>query len=111
MTDTIEAAWRRRFRTPRVSLPMWARDMPDRLLYSSNATGTWELYTWDRAAGIHRQVTDRPAGTTRGALAPDGAWIWWFDDTCGDEFGRWVVEPFEGGAARPATPGLSAAYG
>src|SRR5690349_5338658 len=39
--------WEQRFRAPRVSLPDWAEDAPDRALFVSNATGTYELYTWD----------------------------------------------------------------
>jgi dipeptidyl aminopeptidase/acylaminoacyl peptidase len=91
-----EARWRSRFTAPRVSLPQWARDAPDRCLYSSNASGTWEIYTWDRATSTHRQVTDRPQGTRAGTLTPDGEQVWWFADTDGDEFGSWVAEPFAG---------------
>lgn len=36
--------WEKRFRAPRVSLPDWAEDAPDRSLFVSNATGTYELY-------------------------------------------------------------------
>lgn len=106
------APWRRRFTAPRVSLPTWARDEPDRLLYASNATGTWELYAWDRAKDDHRQVTDRPEGTLSGALDPTGEVVWWFDDDRGNEFGRWMVEPFETTAVepRPAVASLPAAY-
>jgi len=90
---------------------MWARDRPDRLLYASNAGGKWELYTWDRERDRHRQVTDRPEGTMRGRLDPGGEWIWWFDDDKGNEFGRWMIEPFEGGGgARPAAPALGPGY-
>ena len=95
MTESKESAeperdeqmpdWEKRFRAPRVSLPDWAQDAPDRSLFVSNATGTYELYAWDRASGGQRQVTDRPNGTTDGVLTPDGAWIWWFDDKDGDE--------------------------
>jgi acetyl esterase/lipase len=105
-----EAAWRRRFRAARVSLPSWARDAPDRLLYSSNASGKWELYTWDRRTGAQRQATDRPEGTLRGRLDPTGEWLWWFDDERGNELGRWVAEPFTGGPGHFAAPELSAAY-
>lgn len=94
----------------------------------SNATGTYELYAWDRATGAQRQVTDRPNGTTDGVLSPDGQWIWWFSDTDGDEFGVWMRQPFtpgdgaekageekageeeEGAADEPATPGLAPSY-
>ncbi|MFB7538962.1 prolyl oligopeptidase family serine peptidase [Streptomyces zaomyceticus] len=102
--------WEQRFRAPRVSLPEWAEEAPDRSLFVSNATGTYELYAWDRSSGEQRQVTDRPNGTTDGTLSPDGAWIWWFADTDGDEFGVWMRQPFGGGADEPAVPGLDASY-
>ncbi|WP_260610329.1 prolyl oligopeptidase family serine peptidase [Streptomyces sp. WAC06614] len=91
-------------------MPEWAEDAPDRALYVSNETGTYEFYAWDRATGTRRQVTDRPNGTTDGTLSPDGEWIWWFSDTDGDEFGTWVRQPFAGGPDEPATPGLAPAY-
>ncbi|MEU6122125.1 prolyl oligopeptidase family serine peptidase [Streptomyces sp. NPDC047123] len=102
--------WEKRFRAPRVSLPDWAEDAPQRSLFVANATGTYELYAWDRETGAQRQVTDRPNGTTDGALSPDGEWIWWFDDTDGDEFGVWRRQPFGGGADEPAVPGLAGSY-
>ncbi|MFJ3922726.1 S9 family peptidase [Streptomyces sp. NPDC090022] len=102
--------WEKRFRAPRVLMPEWAEDAPDRSLYISNVTGTYEFYAWDRATGDRRQVTDRPNGTTDGTLSPDGEWIWWFNDKDGDEFGTWVRQPFAGGADEPATPGLEPSY-
>lgn len=105
-----EARWRSRFTAPRISLPDWADDAPNRCLYVSNSSGVWELYAWDRATDEHRQVTDRPNGTHRGTVTPDGRWIWWFADTDGDEFGTWVREPFDGGEHEPAVAGVEAAY-
>ncbi|WP_406271340.1 prolyl oligopeptidase family serine peptidase [Streptomyces sp. NBC_00191] len=102
--------WEKRFRAPRVSLPDWAEDAPHRALFVSNATGTYELYAWDRATGEQRQATDRPNGTTDGVLSPDGASIWWFSDTDGDEFGVWMRQPFGGGDDEPAAPGLGPSY-
>ncbi|WOT36301.1 S9 family peptidase [Streptomyces coeruleorubidus] len=102
--------WEKRFRAPRVSLPDWAEEAPDRSLFVSNATGTYELYAWDRKTGGQRQVTDRPNGTTDGVLSPDGAWIWWFDDKDGDEFGVWRRQPFTGGPDELAAEGLDASY-
>ncbi|MGQ4514659.1 prolyl oligopeptidase family serine peptidase [Streptomyces sp. DW26H14] len=106
--------WEKRFRAPRVSLPDWAEDAPDKALFVSNATGTYELYAWDRATGAQRQATDRPNGTTDGVLTPDGAWIWWFSDTDGDEFGVWMRQPFDGRpdgqADEPAVPGLAPSF-
>ncbi|MFD5316828.1 S9 family peptidase [Streptomyces sp. NPDC127098] len=102
--------WEKRFRAPRVSLPQWAHEAPARSLFVSNATGTFELYAWDRESGKQRQATDRPNGTVHGTLTPDGAWIWWFADTDGDEFGVWQRQPFGGGPDEPAVPGLDPGY-
>lgn len=112
-TSTLqgEPAWVRRFRAARVSLPQWAHDAPHRCLYQSNATGVGELYAWDRVTGQHRQVTNRSNGTRVGQLSRDGEWIWWFDDTDGDEWGVWMREPFGGEApAARAVPGLGPSY-
>ncbi|MEW1655936.1 prolyl oligopeptidase family serine peptidase [Streptomyces sp. NPDC093707] len=113
--ETSQAAaglpdWEKRFRAPRIGLPEWAEHAPDRSLFVSNATGTFELYAWDRATGAQRQATDRPNGTTDGTLSPDGEWIWWFSDTDGDEFGVWMRQPFAGGPDEPAAPGLDPSY-
>ncbi|MBW0008878.1 MAG: S9 family peptidase, partial [Pseudonocardiales bacterium] len=109
-----EARWRARFTAPRVNLPQWARDAPDRSLYTSNASGTWEVYAWDRATGTHRQVTDRPHGTHIATITPDGDQVWWFADTDGDEFGSWVSELFGGRPVdeqpQQAVPGTAPGY-
>ncbi|GAB3482825.1 prolyl oligopeptidase family serine peptidase [Amycolatopsis cihanbeyliensis] len=106
-----EDRWRARFRAARMSVPDWALDAPGRNLYVSNASGVWEVYAWDRGGDEHRRVTDRPNGTLHATLAPDGAWIWWFNDTDGDEFGSWVREPFGGGGTpEPAVDGVPDGY-
>ncbi|MGH3620208.1 MAG: S9 family peptidase, partial [Sciscionella sp.] len=109
-----EARWRARFTAPRVSVPRWADDAPDRNIYVSNASGVWEVYAWDRQTGIHRQVTNRPNGTIHAVLSPDGEQVWWFADTDGDEFGGWVREPFAGRgtdiAPEPTLPGSEPGY-
>ncbi|WP_049571989.1 S9 family peptidase [Nonomuraea sp. SBT364] len=101
-----EERWQSRFRASRMSLPTWARLAPSRSIYRSNVTGTWEVYAWDRATGVTRQVTERPRGTTYAAIDPTGQWVYWFADTDGDEFGMWFRQPFSGGAAEPAAPDL-----
>jgi dienelactone hydrolase len=112
--DAAEHRWRARFTATRMSRPHWARDAPDRNVYTSNATGTTEVYAWDRATDTHRQVTDRRSGTHLAELPPDAEAVWWFADTDGDEFGRWVAEPFAGRApdAEPAcaVPGVEDGY-
>lgn len=84
--------------------------MPSRCLLTSNATGTVELHTWDRATGVTRQATARPGGTPGGFLTPDGEWVWWFSDANGNELGTWVRQPFLGGASQPALPGVQPGY-
>jgi dipeptidyl aminopeptidase/acylaminoacyl peptidase len=109
--DEREQRWRARFTAARMSRPGWARDAPDRSLYTSNVSGTTEVYAWDRATGLHRQVTDRKSGTYAATLPPDGETVWWFADTDGDEFGHWVAEPYGGGpGAAPAVPGVQDGY-
>ncbi len=108
--DEREQRWRARYTAPRMSRPGWARDAPDRCLYTSNASGTTEVYVWDRATDLHRRVTDRPSGTYAATLAPDGELVWWFADTDGDEHGHWVTEPFAGGDHEPALPGVEDGY-
>ncbi|WP_442945889.1 S9 family peptidase [Nonomuraea sp. LPB2021202275-12-8] len=90
-----------------MSLPSWARLAPNRSIYRSNVTGTWEVYAWDRATGATRQVTDRPKGTAYAAIDPTGQWIYWFADTDGDDFGMWWRQPFTGGPNEPAAPDLA----
>jgi acetyl esterase/lipase len=105
-----EAPWRRRFRAPRTTLPEWATDAPERLLYAANHPGKWELFAWDRTADNHVQLTDRREGTLDGHIGPRGEDVWWFDDTDGDEFGRWVIQPFSGGEGRIVADELGRFY-
>ncbi|MGH7776318.1 MAG: S9 family peptidase, partial [Candidatus Dormibacterales bacterium] len=105
-----EAPWRRRFTAPRVRLPRWARDAPGRCLYASDEPGRWELYSWDVAGDARVQLTDRPEGTTAGAVDPAGAWTWWFADEAGGEFGRWMRQPFGAGPGQATPLGLPPAY-
>ncbi|MBV2364028.1 alpha/beta fold hydrolase [Streptomonospora nanhaiensis] len=102
--------WQERFRAGRVGLPSWAREAPDHSLFRSDVSGTWELYAWDRASGERRQVTKRHHGTETGAIDPTGAWVWWFDDSGGDEFGVWRRRPFTGGPDERAFPGLEPSF-
>jgi acetyl esterase/lipase len=81
-------------------------------VYTSNASGTWEVRTWDRDSGEHRQVTDRPNGTTEAVIDPAGEYIWWFSDSDGDEFGVWRRQRFtsDHSSSEEALPGLEPSY-
>ncbi len=106
-----EERWRRRFSAVRVSLPAMARDAEDRTVYVSNATGTFEVSSWDVATGVHTQATDRPDGTIMATLSADGEQLWWFDDSHGDEFGSWRAQPFGASVAGdPALPDVPPGY-
>src|SRR5438477_9021978 len=98
----VEAAWRRRFRAPSVTLPTWARQAPERCLYMSNRSGKFEAHAWDRSTGEHRQLTDRPQGTLQATVERGGERVWWFDDSKGNEQGIWQTVPFGGGESTPA---------
>lgn len=102
--------WERRFRAASVDFPHWARHAPDRLVLSSNESGAWQVYAWDRATGLRRQVTDDPIGVFGGAATPDGSGVVWFHDVTGDEVGHWRVAPFEGGDPKPLVAGIAEAW-
>ena len=110
--NAAEERWRQRFSATRISLPDTARDAPDRAVYVSNAGGRYELYSWDIEAGRHTVATQRPDGTAHGTLSADGQHLLWFDDTDGDEFGRWRRQSFGGppGSASPAMPSVEPGY-
>ncbi|WP_235494654.1 prolyl oligopeptidase family serine peptidase [Geodermatophilus sp. Leaf369] len=110
LSPEVTARWQARFRAPRVSLPDWAEDAPQRCLFASDVTGVVEQYTWDRDTGEQRQVTDRANGTLAATISPDGESIWWFADTDGDEFGVWRRQPFAGGEDVVAVPEVGPAY-
>jgi dienelactone hydrolase len=102
--------WKQRFLAPALTLPSWAIEAPDRLVYSSNESGAWQVHVADRAAGTSEKVTDHPTGVVGGALTPDGELVTWFDDARGDEIGRWLARPFAGGEAAELLPGLEPAW-
>src|ERR671910_749441 len=96
-----EPRWKQRYRAPSLTLPRWAPDDPDRLVYVSNLSGSWQVHAWDRAVDRHRQVSDHPTGVVAAGLTPDGSRVVWFEDSKGDEVGRWLQQPFEGGETAP----------
>ncbi|MCA1692152.1 MAG: prolyl oligopeptidase family serine peptidase [Actinobacteria bacterium] len=103
--------WEQRFRAPAVGFPHWAREAPDRMAVASNESGAWQVYAWDRARDVRRQVTDEPIGVAGGGMTPDGAGVVWFHDATGDEVGQWMVEPFDGDERRrPLVEGLPDAW-
>jgi acetyl esterase/lipase len=98
--------WQRRFRVPVSFLPEWSPHAPGRAAYVSTESGVWQLHAWDVETGARRRVTDHPVGVVDGLTTLDGDGVLWFQDETGAEAGRWLVEPFGGGAARPFLEGV-----
>jgi dipeptidyl aminopeptidase/acylaminoacyl peptidase len=110
MTDT--PAWERRFRAPILSFPAWADADPERLVYASTESGTYQLHAIDRRTGVRRQVTHDPVGLLEGRPTRDGTGIIWFRDETGDETGTWVVAPWdEAVAPEPLLTGVPRGWG
>jgi dipeptidyl aminopeptidase/acylaminoacyl peptidase len=105
-----EPRWKQRYRAPSLTLPRWAVDHPDRLVYASNLSGSWQVHAWDRATGRHRQVSEHPTGVVAGTVTPDGAQVVWFEDSKGDEVGRWLQQPFGGGGTTPLLADVEPAW-
>jgi acetyl esterase/lipase len=104
MSQDLLPRWERRFRAPTVLFPSWSQEAPDRLAICTNETESYQAYGWDRASGERRRLTDDPVGITFAAPTSDGRGVVWFHDETGDEFGRWMRTPFEGGPAEPFVP-------
>ena len=101
-----DAAWKKRFRLPRIGVHI-AHNNPVHTLVVSNKTGMYELYAYDLPTDSLRQVTNRPSGTVYGMISPDGSHIYYMDDKKGNESGHIVRVPFEGGGeTQDMTPSM-----
>jgi dipeptidyl aminopeptidase/acylaminoacyl peptidase len=103
--DTL-APWERRFRAPVSFLPTWSPQAPDCCVYASSEAGVWQVFAWNSSTGKRRQVTNEPVGVTDGTPSLDGRDVYWFADDTGDEAGRWLAQPFDGGETRPLFQGV-----
>ncbi|MFD0431875.1 hypothetical protein ACFQ60_45945 [Streptomyces zhihengii] len=76
------------------------------MVYTGDADGRCEIFTWDRSSGSGRQLTDRPHGTLLCDIDGDEA-VWWFDEDRGGS-GVWRTQDFDGGPDRTALAGVPA---
>jgi dipeptidyl aminopeptidase/acylaminoacyl peptidase len=83
-----------------------AAGAPARGLVASNVSGTFQLHAWDVPGRRLRALTNRPTGVAAGLLGPDGSYVYYHDDTGGNEIGHFVRITFEGGAPQSITPGV-----
>jgi len=97
--------WIARYTATRLGFPAWDREAPGRLALVSNRGGSWQAWAHDLATGSWRQVSDELVGVEEVRVLPDGR-IAWFQDDSGAETGRWLAQPFEGGARASLFPRL-----
>lgn len=100
----MAAAWEKRFRAASIFMAKLATQNRSRGLVTSNKSGELQLYAWDVQAGMLTQLTDVENGKRDGLISPDGRFVYFLQDTKGDEKGHWVRVPFEGGEAECLTP-------
>jgi dipeptidyl aminopeptidase/acylaminoacyl peptidase len=96
--------WERRFRAPTRTLPVWTPVRPDRFVLCSDEEGSYQAYTWEPGSEPRRR-TNEPIGVVYATISGDGGSVVWFSDPTGDETGRWLAAPFEGGEAHELLPG------
>src|SRR6266511_993724 len=97
MTEMTEPRWKRRFRAPSLTLPHWAVGDPERLVYASNRSGSWQVHAWDRRDGSQRQVTDHACGVEMRAPRPGVEGLLFLDHYKVDVIPVWRLEPFHVG--------------
>ena len=103
-------AWERRFHAPTLTFPHWSPHAPDLLVLTSDEEGSYQAYAWDRASGAKRRLSDERVGVIYASVTADGREAVWFSDPTGDESGRWVAIPFEGGEPRDLLPGAPSGW-
>ncbi len=105
------AGWASRFLAGRWDLVDYARDRPERAVLLGNPSGVTEVFCWD-GVGAPVAATRRAQGTALAAIDPQGADLWWFADSDGNEFGGWRRQPFASppGSDAPALPGVPDHY-
>src|SRR5262245_57402783 len=96
--------WEARFRAPTRTLPIWSPGAPDRFVLLSDEEGSFQAYAWEPGSAP-RPLTDEPVGVSSATISADGARVVWFSDPTGDESGRWLWVPFEGGEGEELFPG------
>jgi dipeptidyl aminopeptidase/acylaminoacyl peptidase len=105
MPATDAPRWEQRFLAPTRTFPIWALDAPERAVYLSDEGGSFQAYAWDIARDAHRRLSDEAVGVDQATITADGSEVVWFSDPTGDESGRWIATPFDGGPWRDVLPG------
>jgi dienelactone hydrolase len=101
-----DAPWKQRFRAAAILWTQLAAANKTRGIVASTRSGTAQIYAWDVATGSLRQVTQHEGGLYYAYLDAAGRYIYYHEDTQGNEMGHFVRVPFEGGAPEDITPDL-----
>ena len=99
-------AWTLRFTHPTIEQVDWASSAPDRAAAVTTEDGSTQAWAWDVRSGERRRVSTGGVGAEEAHILPDGSGVVWWYDEIGNERGRWMVTPFEGGEARPLFRGF-----
>ncbi len=119
MTNEQMPVWEQRLRAPQIppwtlsgASAVWPRDASTPAVVMANISGRIEahVYTPGDAPAPLTQITDRPQGTLGAVVSPSGDAVLWFDDTAGDEVGRWVRQPLDGSAPTVLAAELPAGF-
>ncbi|MEU8890553.1 alpha/beta fold hydrolase [Streptomyces sp. NPDC048442] len=94
------------YRVFRPELPEVCATDPARMVFTADAQGRCEVFTWDAGTSTARQVTDRPGGTLHCSIDAD-AHVWWFEEDA-HAVGKWRFQAFEGGPVRDGLRGVPA---
>lgn len=99
------ALWKQRYRARSRWQAAIARQEPARGLVIHAASGTSQLYAWDRLANTQKQLTHSQQGVFEGYLSPKGSHVYYLRDEAGSERGHYVRISWEGGDEQDLTPG------
>jgi dienelactone hydrolase len=99
-------SWTLRFSHPTIEQVAWASRAPDHLAAVTTEDGSTQAWAWDLRSGERRRVSHGGVGAEEAHITPDGSGVVWWYDEVGNERGRWMVSPFEGGDARPLFRGF-----
>jgi dipeptidyl aminopeptidase/acylaminoacyl peptidase len=95
------AEWERRFTAPSIIQARWSNAAPHRLAVISTESGSLHAWAWDLSSGDRRRVSRAGVGAEEAHITSDGEGVIWWLDQLGDERGRWMVSPFDGGSSWP----------
>ena len=99
-------AWTLRFTHPTIEQMTWASGAPDHVAVVTTEDGSTQAWAWDVRTGERRRVSKGGVGAEEAHVQPDGSGVVWWYDEVGNERGRWMVTPFEGGDPRPLFRGF-----